>query len=77
MKRFTILLVLVLAFSMLLSACGADKNVLVVGTSADYPPYESKDTATNEFIGFDMDLIREIGSGSAWKSRSETWLLTR
>lgn len=61
MKRFTILLVLVLAFSMLLSACGADKNVLVVGTSADYPLYESKDTATNEFIGFDMDLIREIG----------------
>lgn len=61
MKRFSMLLVLVLAFSMLLAACGAEKNVLVVGTSADYPPYESKDTTTNEFIGFDMDLIREIG----------------
>lgn len=33
---------------------------LVVGTSADYPPYESKD-ANGNFVGFDMDLIREIG----------------
>lgn len=33
---------------------------LVVGTSADYPPYESVDASGN-FIGFDMDLIREIG----------------
>ena len=30
---------------------------LVVGTSADYPPYESVDASGN-FIGFDMDLIR-------------------
>jgi polar amino acid transport system substrate-binding protein len=33
---------------------------LLVGTSADYPPYESKDEAGN-FVGFDMDLIREVG----------------
>jgi polar amino acid transport system substrate-binding protein len=34
---------------------------LVVGTSADYPPYESID-ADGNFIGFDMDLIRAIGA---------------
>jgi polar amino acid transport system substrate-binding protein len=38
-----------------------ERGVLVVGTSADYPPYESVDEAGN-FVGFDMDLIREVGS---------------
>lgn len=33
---------------------------LVVGTSADYPPYESVD-ADGKFVGYDMDLIRAIG----------------
>jgi polar amino acid transport system substrate-binding protein len=32
---------------------------LVVGTSADYPPYESID-ADGNFVGFDMDLIRAV-----------------
>ena len=62
MKRVNLVVIVVLALALLLSACGgAQSNKLVVGTSADYPPYESKDTATNEFVGFDMDLIREIG----------------
>ena len=34
--------------------------LIVVGTSADYPPYESVDES-GEFVGFDMDLIREVG----------------
>ncbi|HHY57450.1 MAG TPA: amino acid ABC transporter substrate-binding protein [Chloroflexi bacterium] len=33
---------------------------IVVGTSADYAPYESIDENGN-FVGFDMDLIRAIG----------------
>jgi polar amino acid transport system substrate-binding protein len=33
---------------------------LIVGTSADYPPYESID-ANGNFVGFDMDLIRAVG----------------
>jgi polar amino acid transport system substrate-binding protein len=37
------------------------RGTLIVGTSADYPPYESVDEA-GAFIGFDMDLIREIGT---------------
>ena len=36
------------------------KGKIVVGTSADYPPYESID-ADGKFVGFDMDLIRAIG----------------
>ncbi len=33
---------------------------MVVGTSADYAPYESVD-ADGNFVGYDMDLIRAIG----------------
>jgi len=61
MKRISLVLIIVLALSLVLSACAGQSNKLVVGTSADYPPYESKDTKTNEFVGFDMDLIREVG----------------
>src|SRR5690606_2112503 len=32
---------------------------IVVGTSADYAPYESVD-ADGNFVGYDMDLIRAI-----------------
>jgi len=36
-----------------------EKGTLVVGTSADYPPYESVD-ADGKFIGYDMDLARAV-----------------
>lgn len=36
------------------------KGVMTVGTSADYPPYEFKD-ANDQFTGFDMELINEVG----------------
>jgi polar amino acid transport system substrate-binding protein len=38
-----------------------ERGTLIVGTSADYLPFEGVDEQGN-FIGFDMDLIREIGS---------------
>jgi polar amino acid transport system substrate-binding protein len=38
-----------------------ERGKLIVGTSADYLPFEGVDENGN-FIGFDMDLIREIGS---------------
>lgn len=65
MKRWHILFIVVAVLSVLLVACGgtASKAPLKVGTSADYPPYESKDQSNN-FIGFDMDLVREIGKRS-------------
>lgn len=59
---------LLTALSLLLVAqagaqsCMADvkKNGLTVGTSPDYPPFESLD-ANNNIIGFDIDLINAIG----------------
>lgn len=36
------------------------RGKLIVGTSADYPPFEYIDEEGN-FTGYDMDLIREIG----------------
>lgn len=37
-----------------------DESMIIVGTSADYPPYEFIDTATNTIVGFDIDVINEI-----------------
>jgi len=53
-----------LSFILMLGLCmvsvASAGDTIVVGTSADYPPYEYTD-ATGEFVGFDMDLIRAIG----------------
>lgn len=64
---FSIMSILVVG---LLSACGSSsktgsegekKEVLVMGTSADYPPFEYIDTAVGEeIIGFDIDLAKAI-----------------
>ena len=35
--------------------------MLRVGSDVAYPPFEYVDEETGEFIGFDMDLIREVG----------------
>ncbi|WP_230474312.1 transporter substrate-binding domain-containing protein [Calidifontibacillus erzurumensis] len=38
-----------------------EKKVLIMGTSADYPPFEYVDTAKGEeIIGFDVDLAKAI-----------------
>ncbi len=37
-----------------------DKRTLTVATSADFPPFETIDTK-GEIVGFDIDLIKEIG----------------
>ncbi len=61
MKRWNVILIAAVILGMLLTACApAAKPALKVGTSADYPPYESKDDKNN-YVGFDMDLVREIG----------------
>lgn len=70
MKRFLTLVVLLTIAALVLSACGpakpADKldaikkaGKIVVGTSPDYPPFESKDSS-GKFIGFDIDLMNEV-----------------
>lgn len=41
------------------AAAAADQ--LRVGTHPTFAPFEFMETATREYVGFDMDLIREIG----------------
>lgn len=71
MKNIAKIAILFLVAAMLLTACGQQapankleeittKGKIIVGTSADYAPFEYKDENDN-FAGFDMDLIREIG----------------
>ena len=69
MKRTFDFVSLLVALSLLLSACGAGASnhlaaikkagVIKVGTSADYPPFESVDANGNK-VGFDVDLMTEI-----------------
>lgn len=70
MKRIVILISVLIALSLTLSACGAAKpanhleaikqaGVIKIGTSADYPPFESVDANGNK-VGFDVDLMAEI-----------------
>jgi polar amino acid transport system substrate-binding protein len=68
--KFRIVLVLVIVLGILLAGCqqaGEDTvlekiqtaNKVVVGTSADYPPYEYIDE-TGKMVGFDIELMEEI-----------------
>ncbi len=66
---FTLAIALVVAMNVLVTACGGGSTdtaggpqKLVMGTSADYPPYEYRDTASgsNEIIGFDVDIANYI-----------------
>lgn len=68
--KLRVVLVLVIVSAILLAGCQSaqedsflDKiksaNKVVVGTSADYPPYEFIDAAGN-LVGFDIELMEEI-----------------
>lgn len=71
MKRTQKLWVAISLLSLLFLVCGSSlvwadqlsevqkRGKLIVGTSADYPPYESVDDK-GAFVGFDMDLVREV-----------------
>jgi polar amino acid transport system substrate-binding protein len=71
MKKGFILLFTMMLTVGLLAACGTsdkankksgDKKVLVMATSADYPPFEYVETGkSDEIIGFDADLATTIG----------------
>jgi len=36
------------------------QNTLIIGTSADYPPYAQIDLNTGKIVGFEIDVIQEI-----------------
>lgn len=71
MKKLLNVMLLVIVVALLVAACGpkapasrmdAIKKAgkIVVGTSADYEPWEFKDENDN-FVGIDMEIMREIG----------------
>jgi polar amino acid transport system substrate-binding protein len=70
MKRVVVFISLLAALSLVLSGCSSGKpanhleaikqaGTLKVGTSADYPPFESVDASGNK-VGFDVDLMTEV-----------------
>ncbi len=70
MKRIIFSALLIITLILAVSACGPKKpanhldaikqtGTIKVGTSADYPPFESVDASGNK-VGFDIDLMTEI-----------------
>ena len=71
MKRIVLFISLLVAVSLVLAGCGGSSKaanhleavkqagVIEVGTSADYPPFESVDESGNK-VGFDIELMTEI-----------------
>ncbi|EST12340.1 transporter substrate-binding domain-containing protein [Sporolactobacillus laevolacticus] len=67
-------LVLMALLLIVLSACSSSssssdkKKTIVMGTSADYPPFESVDTANgNKIVGFDIDLAKAVAKELGYK----------
>lgn len=53
--------VLLIVFMMAAVTGVGAANVLRVGSDVAYAPFEYVDEQTGEFVGFDMDIIREVG----------------
>lgn len=70
MKKLLIVSLITIFFTGFLAACGSsedtkgkdteEKKVLTMGTSADYPPFESIDATSGDYIGFDIELTKQI-----------------
>ena len=59
MKKVLSLMVLLVAMGVMFAGCGRDEGVLVMATSADFPPFEFINDA-GEFDGFDVHMARAI-----------------
>ena len=46
-------------------AVNAGAATLRIATEPTFPPFESVDTKTHEYVGFDMDLIRLLAQRRA------------
>ena len=67
MKKHTLLLLIfVLLAAVTMAGCGSTKQesskpTIKVGMDASYPPFGSQDKDSNDYVGFDVDIIRAIG----------------
>jgi polar amino acid transport system substrate-binding protein len=59
LKKVSALILIVAVATMCILSASAAPEKIVVGTSADWPPFEWID-ANNNFVGFDMDLMKII-----------------
>src|SRR5690625_1886457 len=60
MRRISIVL-LTLALFVTAFVGPAAAQVLRVGSDVDYPPFEYVEEGTGNYVGFDMEIIREVG----------------
>lgn len=74
-KKLLILVVMILGAALVLTACSGDENLtkleeiqkegkIVLGTAADYPPYEfhKQIDGEDEIVGFDIEIAKEIAA---------------
>lgn len=66
LKSFALLLIMVFALGLV--ACGdkKDEKEFVVGFDANFPPYGYMDE-DGEYVGFDLDLAKEVCERNGWK----------
>lgn len=72
-KTRLIILAVLLGVTLVLAGCGGKEEgkMLILGTSPDYPPYESVDTTTGEIIGFDIDIAKFIADELGYELKIE------
>ncbi|WP_449536876.1 transporter substrate-binding domain-containing protein [Ferdinandcohnia sp. Marseille-Q9671] len=84
MKKFLLVSMITFLSVLLLAACGTSddngsgtdegtdtKKVLTMGTSADFPPFETIDEKTGDYIGFDIDLAKHIANELGYELKIE------
>ncbi|MDD3632076.1 MAG: transporter substrate-binding domain-containing protein, partial [Atribacterota bacterium] len=64
-KKISLLIVLIFLLSINILSSWAAPEKIIVGTSADWPPFEWVD-ASNNFVGFDMDLLKVIAKSHGY-----------
>ncbi|MEH7236990.1 basic amino acid ABC transporter substrate-binding protein [Bacillus sp. JJ1562] len=84
MKKFLLASLITILSVVFLAACGTSgdnatgseegtesKKVLTMGTSADFPPFETIDEKTGEYIGFDIDIAKQIADKLGYELKIE------
>ena len=65
--KFISTIVILVAASLLISACGGSSQKVRVATDATWPPFESVDEQSKEIVGFDIDLMNAIAKAGGFQ----------